>query len=292
MSQQSSRSTLARGKFFILGIGAQKCGTTWLEAQLSKTPFFTNGGIKEFHVFNKPYRGKSIGKKLSKRHKKGQENLLKTREIMRLSPRFYFNHFDYLYLHDQNISHVGDITPAYSTLDKERFEAIKAGLESKKFKIKLIFLMRDPVERVWSQLRMNNRLLNERKGKPRPSAQDEYMQLSRFYKTASCKKRTRYEEISATIESVFSKECIYYGFYENLFQQIEIDRLTDFLECPSMNPDFGKVLHASPKPSEHVDGMEELFLEIRNYYKNTYLWAQERFQNKTPASWTKKNHKS
>ena len=41
------------GKFFILGVGAQKAGTTWLANQLEKASFFSNGGIKEFHVFNK-----------------------------------------------------------------------------------------------------------------------------------------------------------------------------------------------------------------------------------------------
>ena len=277
---------MALGKFFILGIGAQKCGTTWLEAQLTKTPFFSNGGIKEFHVFNKIHSGRgAIDKKLRRRHKKGQENLLNTREIMRLSPRFYFDHFDYLYYRDENISHVGDITPAYSILNRQQLESIKSGIESKKFQIKLVFLMRDPVERVWSHLRMRNRLLNERKNKPRRSAQEEYKQLSQFYKTASCKKRTSYEKTAATIESVFSKKCIYYGFYENLFQKTEIKQLADFLECPSINPDFSNVLHASPKPSEQVDGMEDLLLEIRKYYNNTYLWAQTRFQDKVPALW-------
>ena len=44
---------LDKGKFFILGVGAQKAGTTWLASQLEKASFFSNGGIKEFHVFNK-----------------------------------------------------------------------------------------------------------------------------------------------------------------------------------------------------------------------------------------------
>ena len=151
--------------------------------------------------------------------------------------------------------------------------------------------MRDPVERVWSQLRMNNRLLNERNNKPQPSAHDEYKQLSRFYKTAQCEKRTRYEKITARIESVFNKESIFYGFYENLFQQSEVNRLTNFLECPSINPDFGKVVHASPKPKQQVHGMEDLFSEIRDYYSNTYQWAQARFQSNTPASWKTNSQK-
>ena len=50
------------GKFFILGVGAQKAGTTWLASQLEKTSFFSNGGIKEFHIFNKLF-AKSNSKK-------------------------------------------------------------------------------------------------------------------------------------------------------------------------------------------------------------------------------------
>ena len=271
-------------KVFLLGIGAQKCGTTWLEAQLAKQPFFSNGGVKEFHSFNKLHQEQALGK-IARRKKSRLPNLLTLGEAMRLSPKLYFDHFDYLFYRDPNVSHVGDITPAYSTLSRKKFRLIKSGLESKQFKIKLVFLMRDPAERVWSQLRMNNRLQKERKNKPQPSADQEREQLKLFYKSRFCQKRTRYEKIITNIESIFNQECIYYGFYENLFQQAEISRLTDFLECPSIKPDFKHVVHASPKQEERIDEMDELLAEIRNHYSSTYKWIQDRFQDKVPTSW-------
>ena len=143
------------GKFFILGVGAQKAGTTWLARQLEKTSFFSNAGIKEFHIFNKlftnanskknPYKfikKANINAIIKRRYKKGREPLISPRVAMRLSPSAYFDFFDYLYLRQPDISHVGDITPAYSTLSSKTFSLIRDGLIAKNFQTKIIFLMR------------------------------------------------------------------------------------------------------------------------------------------------------
>ena len=39
-------------KIFILGVGAQKAGTTWLHRQLIKSANFNFGHRKEYHVFD------------------------------------------------------------------------------------------------------------------------------------------------------------------------------------------------------------------------------------------------
>ncbi|MEC8213994.1 MAG: hypothetical protein VX069_02885 [Cyanobacteriota bacterium] len=166
------------GKFFILGVGAQKAGTTWLASQLEKANFFSNGGVKEFHVFNKlltknkrtnnPYKlikRANINRHIKQRLKQEQELLISPRMLMRLSPSAYFDFFDYLYLRQQDVSHVGDITPAYSTLGSTKFSLIREGLLSKNFQPKVIFLMRDPAEGAWSKLIMNNRFALENKKK-------------------------------------------------------------------------------------------------------------------------------
>ena len=50
-------------------------------------------------------------------------------------------------------------------------------------------------------------------------------------------------------------------------------------------PEFSKVVHASPKPKEVIDGMDELLITIRDYYSETYTWVRNRFQNEVPSSW-------
>ena len=207
-------------------------------------------------------------------------------EAMRLMPQIYFDHFDYIYCRNQNISHVGDITPAYALLPKNIFNFIKQGLEAKGFKVKVVFLMRDPVERAWSQLRMKNRLNHERKGAPKISPRTEFKQLKEFYKKNSCISRTRYQETCSTIEKVFPLEDIYYGFYESFFNQQEINRLTHFLEAPNIAPDLGQFIHTSPKPQTPIKGMDLLKREIRLFYDPTYRWVNDRFPESIPNEWT------
>ncbi len=270
---------MTSAKVFILGIGAQKSGTTWLEAQLSNADFFSNGGIKEYHVFDmtSEFARKTISERISKRCSKGMSMALKPREAMSLAPEIYFDHFDYLYCKDPKISHVGDITPAYSTLPQETFKIIQDGILDKGFKIKVVFLMRDPVERVWSQARQRI--------KPKTSAADEFSQLRDLYKRKSATSRTCYEKTSQSIEGIFPVESIYYGFYENLFQQSEIDKLTQFLEAPTLKPNFDERVHATPKAKKKAKGMEDLLAEIRAYYEPTYQWAHSRFGKSLPPTW-------
>ena len=285
------------GKFFILGVGAQKAGTTWLASQLEKTSFFSNGGIKEFHIFNKllvkanskknPYKfikKAKINAHIKRRRQQGYELLISPRVAMRLSPSAYFDFFDYLYLRQPDISHVGDITPAYSTLSRNTFSLIRDGLTAKNFQTKVIFLMRDPVERAWSQLRMNNRFKVERK-KAKITPEQEFKALKKFYKGRSCVKRTRCDIIAGKLESVFERNQIFYGFYETLFSQAEINRLTNFLECPAMSPEFGQVVHASPKSNVELEGLSELLEEIRQFYAPSYTWARDRFGDAVPEAW-------
>jgi len=39
-------------KTFLLGLGHQKCGTTWLHEYLDGYPFFEKGFAKEYHVWD------------------------------------------------------------------------------------------------------------------------------------------------------------------------------------------------------------------------------------------------
>ena len=281
-----------RGKTFILGIGAQKAGTTWLEAQLSNESFFNNDHVKEYHVFNKLACNKLnrtrkyiTRRATDNRARKSNMNLITKIEAMRLMPKLYFDHFDYIYSRDKNITHVSDITPDYAILSKQIFHFIKKGLEEKDFNIKVVFLMRDPVERAWSHLRMINRLKHERKGASKVSPETEFKQLKKFYKTSPCLKRTRYQNTSSIIEEVFPKKDIYYGFYETLFNQAEINKLTDFLEAPHIVPNFNQVVHSSPKPKVPVEGMNSLISSIRSFYDSTYQWANHRFPATIPEQW-------
>ena len=61
---------MSREKIFILGVGGEKCGTTWLYTQLNRSEKFSSGKMgKEWNVFNwnwylSTYHRKTVSKQL------------------------------------------------------------------------------------------------------------------------------------------------------------------------------------------------------------------------------------
>lgn len=49
---EDARATEAAGKTFLLGVGAQKAGTTWLYDYLNDHPQTDMGLYKEYHLFD------------------------------------------------------------------------------------------------------------------------------------------------------------------------------------------------------------------------------------------------
>ena len=100
-----------------LGIGAQKSGTTWLYHTLSRHPEISFPGGKEVHYWNNP-QGRSV------------------------------EWYSTLFSNDKKMN--GDITPAYSFLPKTTIQAIHSVFPN----LRLIYLIRNPMERAWSAARM------------------------------------------------------------------------------------------------------------------------------------------
>lgn len=102
-----------------LGIGAQKCGTTWLHSALSRHPDVGFPGGKEIHFWN--------------RHRE-------TRGLP-----WYAD----LFKKEQAVE--GDITPAYGFLPPQTINLIRRWAPPG---LRLIYMIRDPRERAWSSARM------------------------------------------------------------------------------------------------------------------------------------------
>ena len=101
-----------------IGIGAQKCGTTWLYEQLRHHPDIAFPAGKEVHFWDQHYA-------------KGIE--------------WYRGLFP-----EQPGKTVGEITPAYAILPPEIIKEVH-----KEFpEAKLLYIIRDPVERAWSSALM------------------------------------------------------------------------------------------------------------------------------------------
>jgi hypothetical protein len=103
-----------------LGIGAQKAGTSWLYEKLSLHPEIAFPGGKEVHFWDKK---------------------------IKLGIEWYRSRFSG---HKFDGKVCGEITPAYSILPIETIRQCHANFPD----LRLIYLLRNPVERAWSSAKM------------------------------------------------------------------------------------------------------------------------------------------
>ena len=277
----------------MLGVGCQKGGTTWLHAYLNGFLETDFGFDKEYHVFDAVYMQNLCGvfyeHKLERlvtlindgSLKHEDKHLLKHIDFYRDTTN-YFEFFNYLYNKAPHTRVVGDITPSYCGLPVDAFQQIKFQAEQVGFNMKVIFLMRDPVERIWSQVRMGRR--EEQKNSPEyvnPRTIEE--ELLFFFVDEQCKFRTQYDKTIKNLESSFPPSDIHCEFYENLFNENAIKNITDFLDLPFIQPNFA----AEHNTTEKTDTLsEETIRLVANHYRDTYQFCYERYgKDKINALW-------
>ncbi|MEM9852590.1 MAG: sulfotransferase domain-containing protein, partial [Pseudomonadota bacterium] len=152
---------ILKGRTYLLGIGAQKAGTTWLYEYLDAHPNIAMSPVKEMHFWG--YRGcgpwewpvTHFRKRLLARReadaKSGVERPygpLRERIHMQGDVKLYRRFFRRRVTHEPVF---GEITPAYAHLPAEEFAFINGHFA----RVKVVFLMRNPADRFWSQMRFS-----------------------------------------------------------------------------------------------------------------------------------------
>ncbi len=224
---------------FVLGVGAQKAGTTWLQAYLDHAGPADFGAIKEYHIwdgitvptcwdFDTRRQSQPLRRRL--RHllrplRGGPVDPFYLRRSMQKDTNAYFDYFEGLLAQD-GIVMTGDITPAYCGLSAETMGQIRSGFEARGTQVKVVYLMREPVERCLSAIRMYHRAGRGRQGVDIELPEDEA--LLAYIETEDGQMRTRYDQTLTTLDAVFDPEHCFIGLYETLFLAPEFERLNRF----------------------------------------------------------------
>lgn len=150
-----------------LGIGAQKCATSWLWVNLRHHPEIWMPPVKELHFFdhlyaeaNRRWTTKHIEKAVLqslKWHANHDElnDLRFFRYMSDLATEELFTEAWYERAFDRPAAKgkvLGDITPEYCTIPDEGVKYVRSYLGQD---LKIIMLIRDPIDRALSQVRMN-----------------------------------------------------------------------------------------------------------------------------------------
>ena len=190
-------------------------------------------------------------------------------------PMKYFEYFDYLFLKNPIVSVVGDITPAYAGLPSNALSDIQRMAEKFDFNLKIIFIMRDPVDRLWSAARhIFDRGTH--------TFQSPAEVLTKTYKGKQQKYRAQYDRTIESIEqSEVDKSNVLYLFYESLFKPETIDRIADFLGCNLQASNFDQRVNQSSPCAQDP----ELSIKAANYYRKTYEYILDKFGYEMRTLW-------
>ena len=239
-----------------LCIGAMKAGTTWLHENLRCHPEIYLPERKESYFFS--YR-------------------FYTRSLRRYSQRFA-----------EGVGQVkGEITPGYGTLPVERIRSIRSILPE----AKLIFLLRDPIHRSWSEACMN--LVAKKNRKHEDVTKQEFLD---YFASERCQQRSDYLTILDNWLSVFPRDRLFLGLYEDidsspraLFKGIlthlgvsaDID-MSDFpltkVIVPIYESDGG--VHRGSSSEGHIPTNNRLPAEFRDFLIQRYADQIRALQNR------------
>jgi len=239
-----------------IGIGAQKSGTTWLHRNLHAHPQLWLPR-KEVHYFDKKLNDRSNA--LSRLLGKGDEdarwrkqtwhwlkvNTLKRPSLkeLRWTSKYYMRRYNdrwYGEIFEPKKGRIaGEITPAYSVLSKEKVAHVHDLVPG----AKLIFMMRNPIERAWSQVVMS--FDKQEKGSAESASEEEL--LKRFGRNSS-RLLTDYLRTLENWSAFYLEEQIFVGFLEDvsLFPGELLGKIYGFLGAdPSFEPpSLNKKIHS------------------------------------------------
>ena len=269
---------MAQNRTFILGVGAQKSGTTWLYKYLDSYDGVDAGFTKEYHIWDALHSADCNKFRLSWRETL-RSSVKRKRRRMQRNTNIYFDYFaDIL---DSDRTHIAlDITPSYAVLDSKVFKQIIGGFRKRDVHCKVVFLMRDPVERCWSCVRMHKKIKNTKEPVINNFVSEEQAVIE-YSQSRHAHLRTRYDKTINELEKAFAIKDIYVGVYEELMSEQGIENISKFVGIEP-NQGYAKVtVNTSPKTTILSDEARRL---VANEYKPVYEMIAEKFPQ-TKSLW-------
>ncbi|MEM7547220.1 MAG: sulfotransferase [Pseudomonadota bacterium] len=284
-------------------IGAQKTGSSWLHQYLGQLPDVYTPPVKELHYFDTRHLARLNGRahsgwlaaqasKLSRRvlvltERLGQaeDETLKAEIAEELKCRAKL--LEALHVPEAyreiltgNLGEAtvfGETTPAYALLDRKAFEEMAGLFPNTRF----IFVMRDPVDRLWSQMRMRTQ---RREVAGLSDHEAEARAVARFEEALTKRDgwaRSDYKHTIEQLSGVVPDGDVLFLFYETMFTEDVIRQVCDFLGVSYQPARFSEKVHggrAQPLPAD-------LASRARAVMADVYDFIEGRFGDAVPTSW-------
>lgn len=265
---------------FLLGLGAQKAGTTWIHQYFVGSRQVVRGYRKEYHVLDSvdlvedQWRARNIAMAQAEldhlRDQQESDPVHLHRAAMIADPEVYLDYVTGLLRRRPRFRLTADITPEYALLGSERLRWVREGVTARNARSAALFVMRDPVDRIWSQVRMQAGRRPDRF--PRPADR----MVAELYRQEPYAVLSRYEATLQRIEQVWAPEDRHYELYEQLFEVDRVRALCAFAGVDFREPDVDR--RANVSAGRTVASLPEaLVREMAEHFAPTYHAVAERF---------------
>ena len=276
-----------KDKTFLLGVGGMKCATSWTFDYLAGLGGVAVTPLKELHFFTARQRAPGVRPFTPELAAMVRGYLDQAPDVaaelaanaqfragvdalqMLYDPNAYLDHFARIAGPETRV--LAECTPQYALLGPEGFTQVRAYFAQAGLPLKLVFVMRDPVARLWSHLRSLPRgdkgLLEE---------------LPTRVRAPEVLARSDYIRTVQALDAVFPAEDVLFLFYEDLFDSAALPRLCRFLDVRYVPADTATRQNATPDqtplPGTVRAGVGKLLAP-------QYRFCRARFGAAVPRSW-------
>lgn len=277
------------GKTLLVCIGAMRCATSWLYYYLGAAPEVTVSPIKELHFFNAKFPENALAdmnemalrrlRILLERDGGSAESLQGApalqasidRAQMIYDDQAYFGHFARLCTPETTV--LCDVTPAYAAIGRPGFAFMHRFVSGHGLRPKVLFVLRDPVERLWSQLRHMQHL------NPAARAAERWREA---LESPQAMARADYRQTIESLEASFPEADVCYVFYENLFSEPALRALCRFA---GIKYQPGRIEERANAAALALDLPQDARQAFREALDPQYQFCRDRFSDELPENW-------
>lgn len=279
------------GQTLIFGVGAAKAGTSWLFDYLFHHDECYLPTVKELHYFNALEFGRGgFFRELHERHladfrwklANGKDHNRAYREQAVADVSRWLEVFDgrtsddesyldYLGRGRAGAKVIGDITPAYALLSVATFKRMAALME----RVRFVYLIREPVERLWSHIRMDA-------GKKGEAEALRRMDVLLEGGESQALLRSNYRRTINRLWKAVPREALHLEFYERLFSKEAIARLCGFLGIAPREAAFATAVNPSAVTARLDEGRRA---RAERLLRPQYNFVKDRLGG-LPPEWT------
>jgi hypothetical protein len=277
-------------RYFVC-IGAQKSGTTWLARILAYHPELFVTPVKEIHYFDhvRDITHHLSDSKRRSRHRKYYQRMLTQwhhfaefrgqwswyRDYMRspIDDAWYAS----LFRHRGGKSFAGEVTPEYAIIGRDGLAHIRRLAPE----ARVMFIMRNPVTRAWSQVLHHCRANNLDAGRQTPEAIVDILKLERFQQLSD------YVMTIDDMRATFRPDQIKLMFYEDMHsdRQAMLEDVCSFIGVKFDKRYFDNLGRRYNRSQEGVLP-DQVASQMRALYRGTAEGVRQRV-GRIPDAWAR-----